>query len=221
MKSSAATARAPLMTVGEWGALDEDVEGELVDGKLEEEETPTFLHEVVASWLLGLLLLWARKRRGFVVGAEGKLAVGPARGRKPDVTVFLGKARPRLGDAVARVAPHLVVEVVSPRPRDARRDRVEKLRDYARAGVRYYWLVDPQLRTLEVLALDGQRRYAHALDVSGGRLRRVPGCPGLVLDVDDLWMTIDAAAATEAGRSGATRAKRRSTKKDPARSARG
>jgi Uma2 family endonuclease len=192
MKSTAAAGR---LTLSEWGALDEDVGGELVDGRLEEEELPTFLHELVAAWLIGVLLPWARARSGFVIGAEGKLAIAPARGRKPDVTVFLGNARPRLDDSVARVAPHLVVEVVSPRPRDARRDRVDKLRDYAKAGAKYYWLVDPRLRTIEILALDRQLRYVHALDVSEGRIKRVPGCPGLLLDVDDLWRMVDAAAA--------------------------
>ena len=32
------------MTLQEWAALDEDVEGELVDGMLEGEELSTFLH---------------------------------------------------------------------------------------------------------------------------------------------------------------------------------
>jgi hypothetical protein len=39
------------MTVEEWGELDEDIEGELVDGVLEEEEVATFLHEIVVMWL--------------------------------------------------------------------------------------------------------------------------------------------------------------------------
>lgn len=39
------------MTLQEWGELDEDVEGELVDGALEEEEMATVLHELVVRWL--------------------------------------------------------------------------------------------------------------------------------------------------------------------------
>ena len=77
------------MTLEEWAALDEDVEGELVDGMLEEEEMPTFLHELVVMWLAAALRSWARRRRGFVVGSKAKLAVGPRRGRKPDLSLFL------------------------------------------------------------------------------------------------------------------------------------
>ena len=40
------------MTLAEWGDLDEDVEGELVDGILEEEEMPTWLHELIVAWFV-------------------------------------------------------------------------------------------------------------------------------------------------------------------------
>src|SRR5207253_7600028 len=66
-----------------------DLEGELVNGALEEEEGPTFLHEIVVAWLLRTLGPWVRRRRGQVTGSETKVAVGPRRGWKPDVAVFL------------------------------------------------------------------------------------------------------------------------------------
>src|SRR5512147_191987 len=37
--------RSKRLPLEEWADLDEDVEGELVDGALEEEEVPSFLHE--------------------------------------------------------------------------------------------------------------------------------------------------------------------------------
>jgi len=185
------------MTLAEWAALDEDVEGELVDGVLEEEEMPSFLHEIVVAWFIATLRAWARRRHGLVASSETKIAVGPRRGRKPDLSVYLPGSVPALSDALVRVPPHVVVEVASPRPRDVRRDRVDKLGDYAHAGVRYYWIVDPQLRSLEVFELGRDGRYTVALTAARGRVR-VPGCPGLSVDLDALWSEVDAAARAHA-----------------------
>ena len=180
------------MTVEEWGDLDEDIEGELVDGLLEEEEMATFLHEIVVMWLAHALQSWVRRRHGYVAGSEAKIVIGPRRGRKPDLSVYLRGKAPALADTLVRTAPHLVVEVVSPRPRDARRDRVEKISDYARAGIHYYWMLDPQLRTLEILEREASGHYRVAVARSRGTLR-IPGCPGLVLNLDDLWAEVDEA----------------------------
>ena len=114
-----------------------------------------------------------------------------------DLAVFLPRALPALPDTLIRVPPHLVVEVASPRPRDVHRDRVEKLTDYARAGIRLYAIVDPQLRSLEVYELGRDGRYAVARAAGRGRVR-VPGCPGLVLDLGALWKEVDEAERTHA-----------------------
>jgi Uma2 family endonuclease len=186
-------ARPHRLTLEEWAALDEDVEGELVDGTLEEEEMSSFLHEMIASWLNEVLRRWVRRRGGQVAGSETKLAVGLRRGRKPDLSLFLRGKLPGLDDALVRTTPHLVVEVASPRPRDARRDRIDKLRDYARAGIRYYWILDPRLRSLEVFELGARSRYALIASAAEGRVR-IPGCAGLRVDLDALWREVDEAA---------------------------
>ena len=180
------------MTLEEWADLDDEIEGELVDGVIEEEEMPSFLHEMIVAWLIEVLRGWARRRAGRVAASEAKIAIGPRRGRKPDVSVYLRSQMPQATDRLITVAPYLVVEVTSPRPRDTRRDRIDKLADYARAGIRYYWVVDPQLRSLEVFELGRAGRYAVALTTAAGRTR-VPGCPGLRLDLDALWREVDEA----------------------------
>lgn len=194
------------MTVEQWAALPEDEGGELVDGRLVEEEMPDYAHDACVTWLVQWFA-WVVARGGFVFGSEWKHRLAANRGRKSDASVFLpgSKKPPRRG--ASSVPPDIAIEVISPTPRDARRDRVEKLREYAAFGVAYYWLVDPGTRALEILALDrGEGRQA-ALDAGSGRyyvavaasegVTDVPGCTGVVLDLDALWAEIDRLGADE------------------------
>jgi Uma2 family endonuclease len=152
---------------------------------------PSALHEAIGAWLLGALRFWVHPRGGVAFGAELKLAVGKRRGRKADTSAYLpGRPLPGRSAGATRRAPSIVVEVVSTRPRDVRRDVVDKKKDYAAFGVPYYWLVDPHARTFEVLELGADGRYTVALSAADGA-QVVPGCEGLVLDLDDLWATGD------------------------------
>lgn len=173
------------LSIEEWLALGEERCGELVNGVLEDEEVPDPVHELAVSWLIGVMRTWLGGQ-GFVFGSELKLLVGARSGRKPDVTVVLpGSAKPpRRGPLTS--PPDVVVEVVTPSPRDERRDRVEKMADYASFGVPYYWLIDPALGTFEIFERT-HVGYAQAVAVTSGRIAKVPGCIGLELDVDALW----------------------------------
>ena len=50
-------------------------------------------------------------------------------------------------------APDLVIEILSPSTR--RHDRLVKLNLYQRAGVREYWIVDPEYKSVQVFTQDG------------------------------------------------------------------
>lgn len=178
------------MSIAEWEAMPEDEPGELVDGRLEEEEMPSFVHESIVVALTTLFKNWLAGRRGFVFGSEAKFALNPTRGRKPDLSVFLPGGRKPPPRGASRVAPDILVEVVSPSPRDARRDRVVKLQEYADFGVRWYWIVEPELRSVQILELGPDKRYTIAVNASENVVD-VPGCDGLSLDLDALWREAD------------------------------
>src|SRR5438067_525282 len=124
--------RHHMMTLAEWGALPDEVSGELVDGRLEEEEVTTPGHDVLSSYLLAFFFAWVDPRGGLVFVPDRKYAVSSRRGRKPDVSVFLAARQFKWSDRVTATPPDIAIEVVSPSPRDARRDRVDKAREYAR-----------------------------------------------------------------------------------------
>lgn len=179
------------MTVREWAAMPEDEPGELCDGVLEEEEVADLTHETAVGWIYALLRTWVVPLGGFAFGSEAKFALSNLRGRKPDVSVFF-PGRPSLPRRGAvPIPPDIAVEVVSPSSSDQRRDRITKLADYAAFGVRFYWMLDPAARTLEILELGADGRYVHVLGAAGEQRLQVPGCAGLALDLDELWREID------------------------------
>lgn len=185
----------PPMGIEQWARLDEEHGGELASGVLVEQEMPSYIHEATLTWLLELLLGWGRAQGARVVGSGLRYALTEDTGRSPDLSVFLaGTPRPPTR-GIVHTPPSIMVEVVSPTPSDARRDRIEKLSEYAAFGVRWYWLIDPQLRSVEVLELDDRGRYVHVVNATGGVVHDVPGCPGLKFGVDELWRELDTAIA--------------------------
>lgn len=170
--------------------MPEDEDGELVEGVLAEEEVPDWVHETAVGWLIHVLWAWVVPRGGRVGGSELKYLLGRGKGRKPDVSVVFpgSKAPPARGPL--RSPPDVMIEVVSPTPRDVRRDRLDKRSEYASFGVRWYWLLDPATRTLEIYELGADGRYVWTLGAEDGRVDPVPGCEGLALDLDELWAVI-------------------------------
>jgi Uma2 family endonuclease len=176
----------PEMTLAAWADLDEDEPGELVDGRLVEEEDVGALHDAVAAWFVWVLKSWLGRRGGVVLVSDTRFGVAPRRGRKPDTSVYFPGRRPP-AQGLVMTPPDIMIEVVSPRPKDARRDRVEKTNEYAAFGVRYYWIVDPALRSFEIFELGADGRYVKAVGAASGTLTKVPGCEALTIDLDALW----------------------------------
>jgi Uma2 family endonuclease len=107
----------------------------------------------------------------------------------PDVA---GWRRERMPAIVAdlpyfELPPDWICEVLS--PGTARQDRIEKLPIYAERGVRHAWLVDPLLRTLEVLRLDGDRWTILATHADEARVRAEP-FDAIELELGALWADV-------------------------------
>jgi Uma2 family endonuclease len=84
------------------------------------------------------------------------------------------------------VVPDWVCEVVS--PSNASQDRVRKRELYARFGIAYYWLVDPDARTIEALRLDmASRAWIEVGAYDDASLARIAPFDAIELEVGRLF----------------------------------
>lgn len=109
---------------------------------------------------------------------------------RPDVAGWRRERLPKPGRVrPIKVVPDWVCEVVS--PSNAKYDTVIKRELYARAGVPYYWLIDPEQRVLTALALrDGLWLELGAWDDSAKV--RIEPFPAVELEVERLSLPKDA-----------------------------
>ncbi len=126
--------------------LPEGVRAELIDGQIYDMDPPGRSHQKVVQLL-------SMEIGNYVHGNEGDCEVYPApfgvflnqdeiNYVEPDVAVICDTSK--LDEKGCHGAPDWVVEVVSPSSR--RMDYFVKLFKYQNAGVREYWIADPQKR---------------------------------------------------------------------------
>jgi len=72
---------------------------------------------------------------------------------EPDITVVCDPGK--LDKHGCKGAPDFIVEIIS--PSSQRRDRLEKYNLYQMAGVREYWIVDPERKLVQAVALEDGR----------------------------------------------------------------
>jgi Uma2 family endonuclease len=103
-------------------------------------------------------------------------------GRNPDVAVVLG-GTPK--DRRGRRPASLAIEVVSEGEAARERDYVTKRHEYLAYGLREYWIVDPSLRRVTILARDGDA-WVESI-VGDGQQAASVVLPGFVIEPAALW----------------------------------
>ncbi len=147
--------------------LPEHIIGEIINGRIESHPRPAPKHALASSSLGGELFFPFQKGKGGPGGwwiiDEPELHLA-AHVLVPDLAGWKKERMPVLPDtAWFEAVPDWICEILS--PSTAKIDRVEKMPIYAHLGVRHFWLIDPQLQTLEVYELcNGQWVLLETID---------------------------------------------------------
>lgn len=157
---------------------------ELVEGRLIMHPTPSFEHQEIVNELVALLREYGRATQvGKAISAPFDVRLWEDRIRQPDVLFIRAGHLDRVKGTYLDGPPDWVAEVISPSSREV--DEVEKIRDYAEAGVPEYWLIDPQAKTIRIYALRGDA-YTLVATYGIGQTARSVTLEGFTVPVDRL-----------------------------------
>jgi len=166
----------------EYLALDTNRLVEFSNGVLAVLPMPTTSHQLLAFYLAGLLAAFVTGQSlGTVLPAPLRVRLRRGQYREPDVVFMRREHSSRIGEKFWKGAD-LVMEVVSEGKEDRHRDYVIKRREYARAGIPEYWIVDPQEEKFLVLRLAGKRYVVHG-EFGKGAIATSHLLPGFSVDV--------------------------------------
>ena len=125
---------------------------EIIQGELYEMPSHGSAHAFVIAAFIRLLIPLVEDLGGRWCTAPIDVFFAGANPVQPDILAIVPGGPAEIVPRGIEGAPDLVIEVLSPSNRG--RDLLTKRSLYARAGVREYWLVDPDGRTIEILTLD-------------------------------------------------------------------
>jgi Uma2 family endonuclease len=136
--------------------LDEGERYELINGVAYIMPAPTIWHQMVLMNLCELLRAFVKGKNGVVLPAPLDVCLygkGDMEDNvvQPDIAVFCDKSR--LGKKHCNATPDMVVEILSLSSAGKRRDERIKYQQYEFAGVREYWIVNPEALTVRVCVL--------------------------------------------------------------------
>lgn len=174
------------LTYDDWVNLPDDGKHyELIDGELYLNPSPNEKHQRVLLNLLGALDRHVREHRlGRVYVAPFDVVLSDMDVFEPDILFIRANRIDIVTKANVRGAPDVVVEVLSEGTRH--KDETKKLKQYERAGVSEYWLVDPSDDTFRILRLNGER---YERIIVGGAITSplLPGCSFPLRDLFAEW----------------------------------
>jgi Uma2 family endonuclease len=138
---------------------DEGVRYELYEGKAIMMAAPMRLHQAILMEISSQMHIFLKGKPCEVYPAPFGVRLFPKKNNsdkfyfEPDIVVVCDPSK--LDDRGCNGAPDLVVEILS--PSTVKYDLLYKFNKYLEAGVREYWIVDPDEKTLDVYLLEGNR----------------------------------------------------------------
>ncbi len=158
---------------------------EYVDGQVIKNMSVTDRHDDLTNFLKALLVFFVQANNlGKIHGEpyQMKMTFGDKiKGREPDIFFIKTENLHRIKEKFFDGAADLVIEIIS--PESIIRDTEDKFEEYEAAGVKEYWIINPNRRTANFYGYDDQGKYKMLPISADGRFEsRI---------IKELWIKVD------------------------------
>ncbi len=159
---------------------------EIFEGELIVSTSPGEKHQRIVINLVGIFLPYVKSQNpGRIYTAPFDVYFDDETVVEPDI-IFISKDRNVIiEEKRINGAPDLIVEILS--SGTEARDRGFKFRRYEKEGVKEYWIVDPENRTIEIYTLK-KSRYELVKKFEGADIVISPLFKGLEFNIKEVWM---------------------------------
>jgi Uma2 family endonuclease len=169
----------PRYTYADYLEWDEAERYEIIDGEAYMMATPSRIHQEISMALSAVLYTCLEGKPCKVYAAPFSVRLFPEKDEsddtvvEPDITMICDPSK--LDDRGCNGAPDFIVEIIS--PSTARYDRIVKFNKYREAGVREYWIADPEEKVVSAYVLkNGEYTAVNYDDTAVVPVTILPGC---------------------------------------------
>ena len=172
-------------------AWDEDVRAEIIDGEAVMLAMPATIHQEISGELFYQLYNYLKGKKCKVYAAPFAVRLFEKDGNspkdvdtmvEPDISVVCDPGK--IDKYGCKGAPDMVVEILS--PSSQRHDRFTKFNLYQRAGVREYWIVDPDSGVAQSFVLEDGRYSVKEFGAAGDKMK-VSVLEDCVIDLSEIF----------------------------------
>ncbi|MFD2760195.1 Uma2 family endonuclease [Lentibacillus juripiscarius] len=152
-----------IYTYSDYMSWPDDVRAEIIEGIPYMQVAPSRIHQEIlsevhrqiANYLIGTGCSVYPAPFHVVLDAEKEGKQDGQNVFEPDITVVCDQSK--LDENGCQGSPNMTVEITS--PSTARKDKIEKFNKYEQAGVREYWIIEPQEKVVTVFTLQENYRF--------------------------------------------------------------
>jgi len=174
------------LNINYYKMLPEGAPYQLIEGELVMTPAPNPRHQLICARIFERLLQFI-KDKGIILFSPIDVYLDRENAFQPDIIFISYERKEIIKDDGVYGPPEIVVEILS--PSTAHYDLKNKFKVYERSGIHEYWIVDPEMNSVEVYTNKGGRFSLIAKAEGKGEIESVL-LKGFILSLDEIFRVL-------------------------------